>query len=379
VSNYEDIRSVSIAIVGVGGVGSVAAEMLVRCGVGKLILFDYDTVELANMNRLFYRPDQSGMSKVEASKRTLEAINPDTEIECHNYNITSLDHYEHFLGRVAAGGLPAPATDTVATKAVPITLVLSCVDNYEARMAVNRACNALDQPWMESGVSENAVSGHIQLILPGRTACFECSPPLIVESGVSESTLKRAGVCAASLPTTMSLVASILIQNVLKYTLGFGTVSYYLGYNALADFFPQWAMRRNPVCGSRVCRALQQKHAAWVHPEDAAAAAKAAQATESVGAVVGAKDDEWGLEIVGAGDAGTVAAAAAAATDPSAAAAAGTSAKTGRGLLFEHEPSAPADASRAACNGHDDGGDGETVEELQAMLASLMGGGGKHA
>jgi hypothetical protein len=48
-------------------------------------------------------------------------------------------------------------------------------------------------------------------------------------------------------------------------------------------------------------------------------------------------------------------------------------------LLFEHEPSAPADASRAACNGHDDGGDGETVEELQAMLASLMGGGGKHA
>ncbi len=38
-------------IVGVGGVGSVAAEMLTRCGVGKLLLFDYDKVELANMNR----------------------------------------------------------------------------------------------------------------------------------------------------------------------------------------------------------------------------------------------------------------------------------------------------------------------------------------
>lgn len=38
-------------IVGVGGVGSVAAEMLTRCGVGKLLLFDYDNVELANMNR----------------------------------------------------------------------------------------------------------------------------------------------------------------------------------------------------------------------------------------------------------------------------------------------------------------------------------------
>jgi ubiquitin-like modifier-activating enzyme 5 len=34
-----------------GGVGSVAAEMLTRCGVGKLLLFDYDKVEIANMNR----------------------------------------------------------------------------------------------------------------------------------------------------------------------------------------------------------------------------------------------------------------------------------------------------------------------------------------
>jgi ubiquitin-like modifier-activating enzyme 5 len=40
-----------------GGVGSVAAEMLTRCGIGRLLLYDYDTVELANMNRLFFRPE----------------------------------------------------------------------------------------------------------------------------------------------------------------------------------------------------------------------------------------------------------------------------------------------------------------------------------
>ena len=51
VSNYEDIRQKSVVIVGVGGVGSVAAEMLARCGIGKLILVDYDKVEMANMNR----------------------------------------------------------------------------------------------------------------------------------------------------------------------------------------------------------------------------------------------------------------------------------------------------------------------------------------
>lgn len=58
VKDYERIRSFSIVVVGLGGIGSVAAEMLTRCGVGKLLLFDYDKVELANMNRLFFRPDQ---------------------------------------------------------------------------------------------------------------------------------------------------------------------------------------------------------------------------------------------------------------------------------------------------------------------------------
>lgn len=56
---------------------------------------------------------------------------------------------------------------------------------------------------MESGVSEDAVSGHIQTLIPGQTACFQCVPPLVVASGIDERTLKREGVCAASLPTTM--------------------------------------------------------------------------------------------------------------------------------------------------------------------------------
>merc|ERR1712088_514958 len=49
VDNYEKIREYTVAVVGVGGVGSVTAEMLTRCGIGKLILFDYDKVEMANM------------------------------------------------------------------------------------------------------------------------------------------------------------------------------------------------------------------------------------------------------------------------------------------------------------------------------------------
>lgn len=56
--DLQRIREVSVVVVGIGGIGSVAAEMLTRCGVGKLILYDYDKVELANMNRLFFTPDQ---------------------------------------------------------------------------------------------------------------------------------------------------------------------------------------------------------------------------------------------------------------------------------------------------------------------------------
>ena len=89
VDNYEKIAELTIAIVGVGGVGSVAAEMLTRCGIGRLLLFDYDKVELANMNRLFYRPCHSGQYKVEAAAETLKSINPDVEIATYNFNINS--------------------------------------------------------------------------------------------------------------------------------------------------------------------------------------------------------------------------------------------------------------------------------------------------
>ena len=141
------------------------------------------------------------------------------------------------------------------TEASRVDLVLSCVDNYEARMVINQACNELGQTWMESGVSEDAVSGHIQLLVPGETACFECAPPLVVASGIDERTLKREGVCAASLPTTMGIIAGesppagrcasaapaltaaqtpgLLVQNALKHLLNFGSVTRYLGYSAL--------------------------------------------------------------------------------------------------------------------------------------------------
>ncbi len=61
-----------------------------------------------------------------------------------------------------------------------IDLVLSCVDNYAARMTINQICNEYDQVWIESGVSEDAMSSHIQIMVPGETGCFACASPLAV-------------------------------------------------------------------------------------------------------------------------------------------------------------------------------------------------------
>ncbi|CAH1249608.1 UBA5 [Branchiostoma lanceolatum] len=283
VDNYERIRDFTVAVVGVGGVGSVTAEMLTRCGIGKLLLFDYDKVELANMNRLFFQPHQAGLSKVQAAEITLRDINPDVEFETHNYNITTVDNFQHFMDRISHGHLRGDR---------PVDLVLSCVDNFEARMAINTACNELGQVWIESGVSENAVSGHIQVIKPGETACFACAPPLVVASGIDEKTLKREGVCAASLPTTMGIVAGFLVQNTLKYLLEFGSVTYYLGYNAMQDFFPSMAMKPNPNCDESYCRKLQTEY------QEKLAAQPKEEVKEKEPEEVVHDVNDWGIELV---------------------------------------------------------------------------------
>ncbi|KAK9187761.1 hypothetical protein WN944_019160 [Citrus x changshan-huyou] len=292
VENYERIREFSVAIVGVGGVGSVAAEMLTRCGIGRLLLYDYDKVELANMNRLFFRPEQAGMTKTDAAVQTLADINPDVVLESFTLNITTVQGFETFMSSLRNKSF-RPSKEGSG-----VDLVLSCVDNYEARMAVNQACNELNQTWMESGVSEDAVSGHIQLLIPGETACFACAPPLVVASGVDERTLKREGVCAASLPTTMGVVAGLLVQNTLKYLLKFGQVSSYLGYNSLKDYFPTMAMKPNPQCSNAACLERQKEYILAKPARDAAAKAKMEAEASSATECSLHADNEWNISVV---------------------------------------------------------------------------------
>uniref|UniRef100_A0A183A6Q6 Ubiquitin-like modifier-activating enzyme 5 n=1 Tax=Echinostoma caproni TaxID=27848 RepID=A0A183A6Q6_9TREM len=247
------------------------------------------------------------LSKVSAAAATLSFINPDVEIEAHNYNITLMEHYEHFLSRIRQGGRVAGQ---------PVDLVLSCVDNFEARMTINKACNELNQVWFESGVSEDAVSCHIQLLYPGRTPCFECLPPLVVASGLDEKTLKREGVCAASLPTTMGLVASLLVQNTLKWLLKFGEVTSYLGYGAAKDSFYRVNLLPNPHCADHWCCRRQEErrkqleslglptNSPWNAEELEAAAKLAKQKAQLAASKPKHEENEYEIEVDSDGESG---------------------------------------------------------------------------
>ncbi|KAK1444701.1 ubiquitin-activating enzyme E1 like protein [Babesia gibsoni] len=267
VKDYSRIYHSTVIVVGVGGVGAVVAEMLTRCGIGKLILFDYDDVELANMNRLFYTPNQVGQTKVEAARDTLGRINPQVQVETVYSNICK--DYEAFYNRISNGALGGGKVD----------LVLSCVDNYAARVTINKACCQADQIWMNSGVAENATSGQIQTCIPGITGCFLCAPPYIVAVNGDESTIKRPDVCTASLPTTMGVVAGLLAHNALKYLLNFGNITKMLTYNSLQDYFPTYAIGCNEECNERYCLQRQTEKAserARILEEEKEAARKAA-------------------------------------------------------------------------------------------------------
>lgn len=77
-----------IGVAGLGGLGSHIALSLVRIGIGKLVLVDFDVVEPSNLNRQQYFIEQLGMYKTEALSDTLRRVNPYTKLMLHNQKIS---------------------------------------------------------------------------------------------------------------------------------------------------------------------------------------------------------------------------------------------------------------------------------------------------
>lgn len=77
-----------IGIAGAGGLGSNAAFMLARSGIGHLVLADHDTVSLSNLNRQAFWPDDLGQPKVLALRERLRRLRPDLDVTAHVLRLT---------------------------------------------------------------------------------------------------------------------------------------------------------------------------------------------------------------------------------------------------------------------------------------------------
>ncbi len=81
------LRTSSVGIAGVGGLGSNAAVALARAGIGRLILVDFDKVEESNLDRQYYFINQIGKLKVEALKENIIRLNPKVEVSNINQKL----------------------------------------------------------------------------------------------------------------------------------------------------------------------------------------------------------------------------------------------------------------------------------------------------
>ncbi|MBI4115358.1 MAG: ThiF family adenylyltransferase [Candidatus Omnitrophica bacterium] len=143
-----------VAIVGLGALGSVSANLLARAGVGKLRLIDRDFLDLNNLQRqvLFDEEDvRENLPKAVAAERKLSKINSEIKIEA----------------------IPADLNlETVDELLKEVQLVVDGTDNFETRFLINDFSLRGRIPWIYGGAV--GTRGLAYVILPGEGPCLRC-------------------------------------------------------------------------------------------------------------------------------------------------------------------------------------------------------------
>ena len=113
--------SATVAICGLGGLGSNIAISLARAGIGKLILIDFDRVDITNLHRQQYKADQIGMYKTDALAENLKEIAPYVLLELHTERITE----DNAITLLKGADIICEAFDDVECKAMLAEIVLT--------------------------------------------------------------------------------------------------------------------------------------------------------------------------------------------------------------------------------------------------------------
>ena len=127
----ERLRNSSVAIFGLGGVGSFAAEAICRAGVGQITIVDFDDICLTNVNRQLHALDETvGKAKTQVMAERLRSINPSAEIiACHEF-------YAHESSSLLLAG--------------PYDFVLDAIDHFTSKVHLITHCRERDIPIISS-------------------------------------------------------------------------------------------------------------------------------------------------------------------------------------------------------------------------------------
>jgi adenylyltransferase/sulfurtransferase len=152
-AGQQKILDSSALIIGMGGLGSPAAMYLAASGIGKLVISDYDMVEVSNLQRQIIHTDSSiGENKVDSAKATIAALNPECEVETISYQLDG-EELKSTIERV--------------------DIVLDCSDNFPTRFEVNRYCVETETP-LVSGAAIR-LEGQIMNYQPRvQGPCYQC-------------------------------------------------------------------------------------------------------------------------------------------------------------------------------------------------------------
>ena len=214
-----------IAIIGCGALGTVAANNLVRAGVGKISIIDRDFVELNNLQRqILFDEDDIGIPKAVAAAEKLKKVNSDVEIEAV---VKDLNHMN--AEKIMSG----------------VDLVLDGTDNMQTRFLINDVCVKNKVPWIYTAAV--GTHGMMMTIVPGRTPCFRCFLPDVPEPG-SLPTCDTVGV----LNTIPAIIASIesteAIKILLKKNMATNMESDLIFYDVWSNTSEKIAVMRKKRC-----------------------------------------------------------------------------------------------------------------------------------
>ena len=123
----DKLERATVAICGLGGLGSNIAISLARAGIGELILIDFDQVDITNLHRQQYKASQIGRYKTDALAENLREIAPYVKLTTHTQKISE----ENYAGLLSQADIICEAFDDAGAKAMLVNGILETMpDKY---------------------------------------------------------------------------------------------------------------------------------------------------------------------------------------------------------------------------------------------------------